>query len=89
MKKALVRVELRELPSNPSHEERDRAFKILLSNFKRAVNDSGILTEYKQRQYYESPSEKRKRKAKEAQLESQKEKIRGHFTNKRANNDRK
>lgn len=83
MKKALVRVELRDLPPNPSYEERDRAFKNLLSAFKRQVNESGILTEYKQRQYYESPSEKRKRKMKEARVEIQKEKIRGHFSNKK------
>jgi small subunit ribosomal protein S21 len=83
MRKALVRVELRELSHNPSYEERDRAFKNLLAAFKRQVNESGILSEYKQRQYYESPSEKRKRKKKEAQLELQKEKIRGHFANKK------
>lgn len=83
MKKALVRVELRDLPPNPSYEERDRAFKNLLSAFKRQVNESGILTEYKQRQYYESPGEKRKRKMKEAEAELQKEKIRGHFSNKK------
>ncbi len=83
MKKALVRVELRDLPPNPSYEERDRAFKNLLSAFKRQVNESGILTEYKQRQYYESPGEKRKRKMKEAQAELQKEKIRGYFSNKK------
>lgn len=83
MKKALVRVELRDLPPNPSYEERDRAFKNLLSAFKRQVNESGILTEYKQRQYYESPGEKRKRKRKEAQVELQKEKIRGYFSNKK------
>lgn len=82
-RKALVRVELRDLPPNPSYDERDRAFKNLLSAFKRQVNDSGILSEYKQRQYYESPSEKRKRKSKEAQLELQKEKIRGHFSNRK------
>jgi small subunit ribosomal protein S21 len=83
MRKALVRVELRELSHSPSYEERDRAFKNLLAAFKRQVNESGILSEYKQRQYYESPSEKRKRKKKEAQLELQKEKIRGHFSNKK------
>lgn len=82
-RKALVRVELRDLPPNPSYDERDRAFKNLLSAFKRQVNDSGILSEYKQRQYYESPSEKRKRKSKEAQIELQKEKIRGHFSNRK------
>jgi ribosomal protein S21 len=81
MRKSLVRVQMRDLPPNPSREERERAFKNMLAAFKRQVNESGILSEYKQRQYYESPSEKRKRKAKESQLEVQKEKIRGRFSN--------
>jgi small subunit ribosomal protein S21 len=83
MRKSLIRVEIRDLPPNPSYEERDRAFKNMLSAFKRQVNESGILSEYKQRQFYESPSEKRKRKKKEAELELQKEKIRGRFSNKK------
>lgn len=82
MKKALVRVDLKELSPNASYDERDRAFKIMFANFKKQVNEAGILSEYKQRQYYESPSEKRKRKKKESEIENQKEKIRGHFTNK-------
>lgn len=81
MRKSLVKVQMRDLPPNPSREERERAFKNMLAAFKRQVNESGILSEYKQRQYYESPSEKRKRKAKESQLEVQKEKIRGRFSN--------
>ena len=81
MRKSIVRVEMKDLPPNPSREERERAFKNMLAAFKRQVNEAGILSEYKQRQYYESPSEKRKRKAKESQLEIQKEKIRGIFSN--------
>lgn len=78
-KKALIRVELKDLPPNPSYDERDRAFKNMLSVFKRQVNEAGILSEYKQRQYYESPSEKRKRKKKESELEVQK--IKERFIN--------
>lgn len=81
MRKSIIRVEMKDLPPNPSREERERAFKNMLAAFKRQVNEAGILSEYKQRQYYESPSEKRKRKAKESQLEIQKEKIRGRFSN--------
>ncbi|NBT57194.1 30S ribosomal protein S21 [bacterium] len=51
----------------------------MLSVFKRQVNELGILSEYKERQYYESPSAKKKRKRKEAEVERQKEKIRSHF----------
>jgi ribosomal protein S21 len=82
MKKSLIRVELKDLSPNASYDERDRAFKIMFANFKKQVNDAGIISEYKQRQYYESPSEKRKRKIKESKIENQKEKIRGYFTNK-------
>ena len=79
MRKALVRVELKDLPPNASFYERERAFRTMLSSFKRQVNEFGILSEYKERQYYESPGEKRKRKKKEALIERQKEKIRSHF----------
>lgn len=83
MRKALVKVELKDLSPNCSYEERDRAFKNMLANFKRQVNEAQILSEWKQRQYYESPSEKRKRKLKESEIESHKEKIRTHFGNKK------
>jgi ribosomal protein S21 len=79
MRRALVRVELKDLPPNASFYERERAFRTMLSTFKRQVNEFGILSEFKERQYYESPSVKKKRKRKEAQIERQKEKIRSHF----------
>ena len=79
MKKALVRVELKDLSSTASFYDRERAFRTMLSSFKRQVNELGILSEYKERQYYESPSAKKKRKKKEAEIERQKEKIRSHF----------
>lgn len=37
----------------------------LLARFRRAVNRSGVLRELKERQYYEKPSERKRRKAKE------------------------
>jgi small subunit ribosomal protein S21 len=79
MKKALVRVELKDLPSNASYYDKERAFKTMLSIFKRQVNELGILSEWKERQYYESPSVKKKRKMKEAAIERQKDRIRSHF----------
>ena len=78
-KKALIRVELKELPPNASYYEREKAFKTMFSIFKKQVNELGILSEYKERQYYESPSEKRKRKKKASQIERQKETIRSNF----------
>jgi len=78
-KKALVRVEIKDLPPNASYYERERAFKTMLSMFKRQVNELGILSEWKERQFYESPSEKRKRKNKESKIEMQKDRIKSHF----------
>jgi len=78
LRKPLVRVELKE--RGRSSADKDRAFRQLLSTFKRRVNEAGILTTYKQKQFYESPSEKRKRKRKEAEVESHKEKIRNYFS---------
>lgn len=78
-KKTLVRVDLKDLPSNASYYDRDRAFRTMLSIFKRQVNELGILSQWKQKQYYESPSEKKKRKSKEADIERQKERVRSHF----------
>lgn len=78
-KKALVRVELKDLPPNASFYEREKAFRTMLSIFKRQVNELGILSEWKERQYYESPSVKRKRKRKEAEIERQREQIRSYF----------
>jgi small subunit ribosomal protein S21 len=78
-KKALVRVEIKDLPANASYYEKEKAFKTMFSNFKRQVNELGILSEWKERQFYESPSVKRKRKKKEAEIERQKETLRSHF----------
>ena len=78
-KKALIRVEIKDLPPNASYYDRERAFKTMLSFFKRQVNELGIISTWKEKQYYESPGEKRKRKRKEAELERQKERLRSHF----------
>jgi ribosomal protein S21 len=72
-KKGLIKVELRDIPHNASLYEREKAFRTMMAIFKRQVNEAGILSEYKERQYYESPGEKRKRKRKEADLERRKE----------------
>ncbi|MEJ7555280.1 MAG: 30S ribosomal protein S21 [Aquificaceae bacterium] len=41
-------------------------FEKVLKRFKRLVEKEGILTEVKRRQFYEKPSEKRKRKERQA-----------------------
>lgn len=76
-----IKVELRNYNPNAEYHEKERAFKHLLTIFKRQVNEAGILNEYKQRQFYESPGEKRRRKKKEAAIERQKEKLKEHFIN--------
>ena len=63
-----VKVVARNLHPNASYEERDRNFRILHENIKKAVNDSGILTKFKEKQFFESKSEKRRRKSKESAL---------------------
>lgn len=79
MKKALVRVEQKDISPYASREEKERNFKYMLAAFKRLVNEAKILSIYKEKQFYESPSQKRKRKRKESELEARKEKIREHF----------
>lgn len=44
----------------------DESFENALRRFKRKCEKSGVLTEIKKRQYYEKPSEKRKRKEAQA-----------------------
>ncbi len=48
----------------PSVKVRDNEpFDIALRRFKRACEKAGVLTEVRRREYYEKPSEERKRKA--------------------------
>ena len=58
------RVENRVRP-NASKEEKEKAFKGMLAAFKRKVNESEILVRYKEKQFYESKSEKKRKKRKE------------------------
>jgi ribosomal protein S21 len=76
-RKGLVKIELRDISPNASLYEREKAFRTMMSIFKRRVNEAGVLSEYKERQYYESPGEKRKRKRKEAERERRKEESKG------------
>ncbi len=83
---ARVRVELKHAYHNQSQEQQDRAFKSMFAAFKRKVNEAGIMADFKDRQYYESPGEKRRRKKKEQISQSGKEtklrkKWKEHFGN--------
>lgn len=44
----------------------NESFEKVLKRFKRIVEKEGILTEVKRRQFYEKPSEKKKRKERSA-----------------------
>lgn len=48
-------------------------FELLLKRFKKKVNNSGILKELKNSTYYLKPSQKLKRKRKEAAIKREKE----------------
>jgi ribosomal protein S21 len=75
------RVELRE--RGHSREDRDAAFRQMHSAFKRMVAEAGIISRWKEKEYYESPGEKRRRKRRKAEQERLKEKrksqLRRHF----------
>lgn len=53
--------------------KKDGDFKNFLRDFKNAVDDEGIVKEFKRKQYHESKSEKKRRKIKEAYIRRQKE----------------
>lgn len=46
---------------------KDESVEDLIKRFKKKVTNEGILTELRRREYYLSPSEKRKEKSKQAQ----------------------
>ena len=64
-------------------EEKERAFRGMLGAFKKQCNEAGVLAQWKQKQFYESKGEKRRRKAKEMaanfKKEELKQKLRQHF----------
>jgi ribosomal protein S21 len=82
-----IRVELRDPGPNASHEAHDRAFKIMWAKFRKACNEEGILTTHKQKQAFESKSQRLRRKRKESLARRAREerelksKIREHFGN--------
>lgn len=58
---ARVRVELKRKYNDP-----DKNFKEMLHEFKKRVNLSGVLHDYKEHQYFESKSEKDRKKRNDA-----------------------
>ena len=84
-----VRVIMRDLPPNATHQDREIAFRKLFSTFKKAVADAGVLHEYKRHEHYESPGEKRRRKKRELELQQLKAKLRENFSEKKKKSDKK
>ena len=85
--KAKIRVELKQL-KNASHMSDDEAFRILFAVFKKQVNESGILTDYKLRQSFESEGQKKRRKKRESAAQRRKDmytkdKLKKYFPNKK------
>jgi len=70
-----VRVELRPNRWGGSSYDKERALKMLLQEFKRRVDDLGIMHTLKDREFYESKSSKKRKKRRVATLRFQQERI--------------
>lgn len=82
MSVARARVELKDLPPNASYQDRDIAFKKLMTAFKKAVGEAGILNTYRQHEAYEKPGEKERRKRRQAESARLKAKLKENFPRK-------
>lgn len=63
-----VRVELR-FHGGSSRYDRERATSNLIRQFKRAVAEAGVLHELREREHYEKPGDKKRRKQRQAELQ--------------------
>jgi len=79
MKKYNIRVEVKNYGYNNSSHTSEKQFRILMSEFRKACHSSGIIKEMKKREYYESPSEKKRRLKKERELNLLKQKMKESF----------
>ena len=68
-RKVLVRAELK------NSIDRERDFKYLLISFKRKCNESNIMHDYKEHEYFESKSRKARKKKRETTLLSRRNQI--------------
>lgn len=78
-----VRVELREIYSNASLQEREIAFRKMNTAFKKACMEGGIQHSYKRHEFYESPGQKKRRKRREAESARLKAKLKENFPEKK------
>ena len=70
-----ARAEAKPVPYNATQQERDQAFRVLLTIFKRRCNDYGIMKSCKEHESFESKPRKDRRKRKEAALRRQKDEM--------------
>jgi len=63
-----VRVELKTYHGSNRYD-RERACLSLIRQFKRAVNEAGVLHTLKEKEFYEKPGEKKRRKRRHAELQ--------------------
>jgi ribosomal protein S21 len=61
----------------------DTDFRRLHTAFKKSMSAAGIMQEYKKHQFFESKSEKCRRKQRESKVQQLKEKLRENFPEKR------
>ena len=82
-----IRVELKEIPFHATYQEREIAFRKMQSAFKKAVDDSGLLREYRKYEHYESPSRKRKTKQKQNEINKMKARAKENMEKRRGENE--
>ncbi len=70
--KNITRVRVVARPSN--NKSQYEQFKELLHVFKRRCNEAGILSKFKEHEFFESESQKARKKQREAELRRKKEK---------------
>lgn len=71
MSKCRVRVEMKRLPPHATKQDYERSLAILLKILKRACTDYGIPKMYKEHEFFERPTDKRRRKRMQAKLAAQ------------------
>lgn len=76
MAKGRVKIEVDDLKDVRPTDSREKIFKSMLRTFQKAVSGAGVISEYKQREFYESPGERRRRKQRESARERAKERAR-------------
>ena len=73
------RVSMDDLGRRGKSGDKLKNFKALMGIFRKRVAEAGILTTFKEKQYFESKGEKRRRKKKEMDNNARKERLRSHF----------